>query len=74
MDVVLKLNRHGHDVGDKNVLSVFSDANWASGPLRRSTTGGCIFYRNVLIATWSRTQPVVALSTAESELIAMTTA
>eukprot|EP00972_Heterocapsa_arctica_P095453 14078096-Heterocapsa_arctica.AAC.1 len=74
MDVVLELNRHRPDIGDKNVLTVYTDANWASGTSRRSTTGGCIFYRNVLIATWSRTQPVVAPSSAESELLARTTA
>eukprot|EP00972_Heterocapsa_arctica_P024905 3672004-Heterocapsa_arctica.AAC.1 len=40
MDVMPKLNRHVHNIGDKNVLSVYSDANWASGPSRHSTTGG----------------------------------
>eukprot|EP00972_Heterocapsa_arctica_P089199 13153368-Heterocapsa_arctica.AAC.1 len=73
MNVVLELNGHRHGDGQSE-LSVYSYANWASGPSRRSTTGGYIFYRNVLLATWSRTQPVVVLSTAESELIAMTTA
>eukprot|EP00972_Heterocapsa_arctica_P001034 145781-Heterocapsa_arctica.AAC.1 len=71
-DVVLKLNQHTLH-GEKDILSVYADASWASGPSRRSTTGGCIIYWNVLIGTWSR-KPVVALSTAESELIAMATA
>eukprot|EP00972_Heterocapsa_arctica_P002718 403012-Heterocapsa_arctica.AAC.1 len=72
-NVVLKLSQHTlHD--EKDVLNMYADASWATGPSRRSTTGGCIIYRNVLIGTWSRAQPVVALSSAEAELIAMTTA
>eukprot|EP00972_Heterocapsa_arctica_P058282 8599093-Heterocapsa_arctica.AAC.1 len=52
-------------------ISVYSDANWAAGPSRRSTSGGCLFYRGAMIMSWSRTQPVVTLSTAEAELTAM---
>ena len=33
-----------------------------------------MYFRGVLVSAWSRTQPVVALSTAEAELIAMTMA
>eukprot|EP00972_Heterocapsa_arctica_P094649 13956463-Heterocapsa_arctica.AAC.1 len=33
-----------------------------------------MFYKGTLIATWSRTQPTVTLSTAESELMPMGTA
>jgi hypothetical protein len=50
---------------------VYADANWASGPSRRSTSGGVLFYKNTLIMSWSRTQPTVTLSTAEAELTAM---
>eukprot|EP00972_Heterocapsa_arctica_P093703 13822580-Heterocapsa_arctica.AAC.1 len=32
-----------------------------------------MFWNGVLLTCWSRTQPVVALSTAEAELLAMTT-
>eukprot|EP00972_Heterocapsa_arctica_P072049 10640507-Heterocapsa_arctica.AAC.1 len=69
---VLRLT--GHQVGDEdesNGISIFSDANWASGPSRRSTSGGCLYYRGALIMSWSRTQPVVTLSTAAAELTAM---
>ena len=58
-------------VGDKDEISVMTDANWASGEGRRSTSGGIIFYGGVVIATWSRTQSVVALSSCESELLAV---
>jgi hypothetical protein len=77
MNTILELNpgeRHGeHGERDEGVLRVYADADWATGPSRRSTTGGAIFWNGVLLTCWSRTQPVVALSTAESELLAMTT-
>eukprot|EP00972_Heterocapsa_arctica_P064718 9550053-Heterocapsa_arctica.AAC.1 len=52
-------------------ISVYADANWASGAIRRSTSGGVLFDKKTLIMSWSRTQPTAALSTAESELMAM---
>ena len=52
-------------------MDVYADANWAAGPNRKSTSGGCVFHRGVLLTTWSRTQPTVKLSTAEAELCAM---
>ncbi len=80
VDTILELNprapdgRHGEHGGhDEGVLRVYADADWATGPSRRSTTGGAMFWNGVLLTCWSRTQPVVALSTAESELLAMTT-
>eukprot|EP00972_Heterocapsa_arctica_P040638 5989806-Heterocapsa_arctica.AAC.1 len=57
--------------GQSDGIDIYADANWASGPSRRSTIGGCLFYKNTLITSWSRTQPTVTLSTAESELMAM---
>eukprot|EP00972_Heterocapsa_arctica_P102035 15034379-Heterocapsa_arctica.AAC.1 len=51
-----------------------ADASWASNEGRRSTTGGIAFFRGVVIATWSRTQPVVALSSCEAELLAVSVA
>ena len=63
------LNFTGHD--DSDAVDVYAGANWAAGPNRRSTSGGCVFHRGVLLTTWSRTQPTVTLSTAEAELYAM---
>lgn len=55
-------------------ILVFADSDFAGGEDRKSTTGGVIFYHGMLVACWSRTQTVVALSTAEAELIALSTA
>ena len=61
------LNLTGHD--DSDAVDVYADTNWAAGPNRRSTSGGCVFHRRMLLR--SRTQPTVTLSTAEAELYAM---
>ena len=53
-------------------LSVMSDADWANcTKSRRSTSGGCVFHGSHLVGHWSRTQQIVALSSAESELNAL---
>ena len=54
-------------------LSGYSDANWASerSTGRKSTSGGVIYLNGNCIKTYSRLQPIVALSSAESELFAM---
>ena len=50
----------------------YSDANWASerSTGRKSTSGGVIYLNGNCIKTYSRLQPIVALSSAESELFA----
>eukprot|EP00972_Heterocapsa_arctica_P068436 10111882-Heterocapsa_arctica.AAC.1 len=53
---------------------VFADANWAEGPSRRSTSGGVILFLGVMLLTYARTHPVIALSTCEAELLAVATA
>jgi hypothetical protein len=51
---------------------VYSDANWASDASdRRSTSGGVIVLGLHYIRSWSKTQSLVALSSAESELYAI---
>ena len=51
---------------------VYSDANWASNKQhRKSTSGGVIMHGSHFIKSWSKTQTVVALSSAESELYAL---
>ena len=51
----------------------FSDSDWG-GDLgtRRSTSGGCIFYGDHMLMSWSRTQQVISLSSAEAELHGLT--
>ena len=56
---------------DDHALHVFCDASWA---YPKSTSGGCLMYRGILLATWSRTQAVPAMSSCEAELLAMVTA
>ena len=50
-------------------LTAYSDANWASNTGdRRSTSGGLILRGSHYIKSWSKTQSLVALSSAEAEL------
>ena len=49
-----------------------SDANWAlDKETRKSTSGGVIMFGSHYIKSWSKTQSLVALSSAESELYAL---
>eukprot|EP00972_Heterocapsa_arctica_P034293 5051361-Heterocapsa_arctica.AAC.1 len=57
-----------------NEISVFSDSNWAAGPTRRSTSGGCIFVHGSVIASWARTKCSLALSSCEAEVVALSEA
>ena len=61
--------------GDKRVpvdIDIYTDANWGScQTTRKSTTGFAIHYLGTRIHFASRTQAVVALSSAESELYAI---
>jgi hypothetical protein len=55
-------------------ITITTDSDWAGDvESRKSTSGGIVFYGSAAILTWSRTQPVVALSSGEAELYAMTT-
>ena len=61
--------------GQYNRLVGYSDANWANDPITRRSTSGFIFYLGNSPITWqSRMQPIVALSSTESEYIALTEA
>ena len=53
-------------------IMVYVDSDWA-GCLRtrRSTSGGAAFWRKHLVLHWSKTQPVIALSSGEAELNAV---
>ena len=60
---------HRHDIDD--VLVGYSDADYAGDPTTRRSTSGYVFILNGAAVTWSsRKQPIVALSTMESEYIA----
>ena len=51
------------------VINVYVDANWAGCKrTRKSTSGGTAMSGNHCIKTWSKTQSIVAKSSAESEL------
>ena len=53
-------------------IVVFVDSDWAGcKKTRRSTTGGVIKAGRHVLRTWSSTQPTIATSSGEAELIAM---
>lgn len=61
--------------GNINSLVGFCDADWAADPTNRKSTTGYIFYLASSPISWqSRLQPTVALSTVESEYMALTSA
>ena len=50
-------------------LTTHTDANWAGDKVtRKSTSGGAVQRGENLIKTWSKTQSLIAMSSAESEL------
>ena len=53
-------------------VTTYSDASWASNANdRKSTSGGVILHGRHYVKSWSKTQSLVALSSAESELYAL---
>ena len=52
----------------------FTGAIWGEGLSQRSTSGGLLVFGSVFLLTCSRTQSVVALSSCEAELLALTVA
>ena len=58
--------------GEIDVLDIHSDANWAGcRESRKSSSGGTIAIGGHLIRAYSKTQSVIAKSSAESELYAV---
>ena len=55
-----------------NLLTIYTDADHA-GCLRtrKSTSGGVILWGKAVVKAWSRTQPLIAVSSGESELAAV---
>ena len=55
------------------VVEVFTDSDWrGSSKDRSSASSGMIFCCSCMVASWSRTQKNIALSSCESELVAAT--
>ena len=54
----------------QNEVQIVTDANWAKTGACRSTSASTVWYRGCLIASFCRTQSVVALSSAEAEFLA----
>ena len=51
-------------------IDVFCDTDFAGcSQTRRSTSGGCALIKGRLIKHWSKTQPTIALSSGEAELV-----
>ena len=48
-------------------MDVHVDSNWASGPERKSMSGGMMIINGTVVNHWTRTQATRALSTAEAE-------
>eukprot|EP00972_Heterocapsa_arctica_P019828 2926163-Heterocapsa_arctica.AAC.1 len=46
------------EFGTENEVQVLSDANWADGPSRRSTSGGAVYFNGFLLQSYARTQSV----------------
>ena len=62
---------HDYTTGEHAVIAVFTDAAWAScKDDRRSISSCAIFYGGCLLHASSRTQKIVSLSSAESEMYA----
>ena len=56
-------------------FDVYSDTDWAGCPkTRKSTSGGCVMVGSHLIKAWSSTQPNIALSSGEAEVVGVTKA
>ncbi|CAE8660968.1 unnamed protein product [Polarella glacialis] len=71
-DTVLELET---DTSLPRELTLYCDASYAGDEdQRKSTTGFALFLQGVLLLSGSKTQSVVALSTAEAELLAMNSA
>eukprot|EP00972_Heterocapsa_arctica_P068482 10117639-Heterocapsa_arctica.AAC.1 len=54
-------------------IDVMVDASWANAADRKSTSGGDLRLQGLLLATWSRTQSVIAQSSCEAELLGLNT-
>ena len=58
------------DNNHPELITAYSDSDWAKGVSRKSTSGGAILWQGTPILTLSRTQASVSLSTCEAEIMA----
>ena len=49
----------------------YADSNWAGHENPKSTSGGMLLIAGMVLASWSKTQSCVALSSCEAELMAL---
>jgi hypothetical protein len=74
MDVVLELNVDASYTMGSVTVKGCSDSDWAKNRHdRKSTTGGAIFVWGCAVLTFARTQPCLALASAEAELYGLST-
>lgn len=59
--------------GGQSILECYRDADWAGHINRKSTSAGVILLNGNAIYSWSRTQRTPALSSGESEFMALVT-
>jgi DNA-directed RNA polymerase subunit M/transcription elongation factor TFIIS len=60
-----------HDENANEEIVATTDSSWASDEKARSTSGGVVRVQGWVIQHWSRTQPTVAQSSCEAELLAL---
>ena len=66
-----RLQMNFHWQGIQSTIIGYTDADWAADKeARKSPSGGCLVIGSHLVKGWSKTQSLVALSSAESELYA----
>ena len=70
---ILKFEPSPSEAGD-NELTAASDSDWGGAKTRKSTTGIVLRYAGSTIATMSRTEGSVSLSSAEAEYYRMVSA
>ena len=59
----------GHVKGERQVIDVYTDSDWATDPkTRKSCSGGYIAIDGWVFSHWSKTQSNIALSSGEAEL------
>ena len=58
--------------GNTKAIQGWSDSDWGGDIVgRRSCSGGLVCFQGMLLCSWSRTQHVISLSSAEAELYAL---
>jgi hypothetical protein len=73
LGLLFKRNATGSATATPYTITAYSDADWAADKNdRRSTTGAVVLFNGNVISWMSKKQPTVALSSTESEYMAIT--